>query len=72
MSDAWKEQLDVHMIEERTKEMYEDILPFYKMLHGFVRHRLNKFYGDEHVSKYGPIPAHLLGENGVEGVFRLS
>jgi len=43
-------------------EMYNDILPLYKMLHAYVRFHLSKFYGEDKVELEKPIPAHLLGE----------
>lgn len=35
--------------------------PLYLELHAYVRHQLRVKYGDEIVSKEGPIPAHLFG-----------
>ena len=35
--------------------------PLYEQLHAYVRHKLQKIYGEDIVAKNGPIPAHLLG-----------
>jgi hypothetical protein len=37
------------------------VKPLYLQLHAYVRRELRKKYGEDIVSKDGPIPAHLLG-----------
>jgi len=41
--------------------LWGQVKPLYSALHCYVRDKLNEQYGDEVVSKTGPIPAHLLG-----------
>lgn len=41
--------------------VYKAILPLYRELHGYVRHRLTQHYGPEVVPPNGNIPMHLLG-----------
>uniref|UniRef100_F1KUV8 Angiotensin-converting enzyme n=1 Tax=Ascaris suum TaxID=6253 RepID=F1KUV8_ASCSU len=52
----------LNMLEELNR-LFEQILPFYKQLHAYVRRQLAGIYGIENVpqlTKDGPIPAHLL------------
>jgi peptidyl-dipeptidase A len=42
-------------------KLYEDILPLYKQLHAFVRHKLVDYYSDYNLDPDDPIPAHILG-----------
>ncbi len=44
-----------------TDRLWEQVKPLYQSLHCYVRGKLNEKYGDEVVSKTGPIPAHVLG-----------
>jgi peptidyl-dipeptidase A len=52
----------VEKLESVMNTLYEDVLPFYRELHAYVRFRLGKFYGHSIVAKNGPIPVHLLGK----------
>jgi len=61
VADAWKEALEISNVERKIEELYAELLPFYQLLHGYVRHRLRQFYGTGYVSDVEPIPAHLLG-----------
>ena len=61
VGETWREQLDIPNIEAVLDELLGDIKPLYRLLHGYVRHRLGMFYGEEVVSPFEPIPAHLLG-----------
>ncbi|XP_055906388.1 angiotensin-converting enzyme-like [Eupeodes corollae] len=51
MQDFNMTQMDAVMMQ---------IQPFYLQLHGFIRHQLNKKYGDSIISTNGPIPDHLF------------
>ncbi|XP_026471680.1 angiotensin-converting enzyme-like [Ctenocephalides felis] len=51
-------ELEMDNLKEVTFNLLNDIMPFYKMLHAFVRHALHRKY-DMPFSRY--IPAHLLG-----------
>lgn len=68
--------LGFHDAGQQQRESYEDsdfnsqltdlwttLAPLYRQLHAYVRRRLVKWYGSEHVRPDGPLPAHLLGEN---------
>lgn len=41
--------------------LWQQLKPLYLQLHAYVRRELRKKYGENIVSKDGPIPAHLLG-----------
>lgn len=48
-------------LELIVENLYNEIEPLYKALHAVVRYKLNKFYGNDLISLYEPLPAHLLG-----------
>ncbi|VDK44288.1 unnamed protein product [Anisakis simplex] len=52
----------LNMLDEMNR-LFDQILPFYKQLHAYVRRQLTGVFGIENtveLSKDGPIPAHLL------------
>lgn len=55
----WEALIDFSEGYEQADQFWEEISPFYKKLHNFVKTRLFKFYGIEE-QKYD-IPAFLLG-----------
>lgn len=46
---------------ENLEEMWVVLKPLYQKLHAYVRFHLSEFYGQDLVSKTGPIPSHLFG-----------
>uniref|UniRef100_A0A1I8P5X5 Angiotensin-converting enzyme n=1 Tax=Stomoxys calcitrans TaxID=35570 RepID=A0A1I8P5X5_STOCA len=60
-AEVWLDEYEDSTFEEQLEAIFEDIKPLYEQVHGYVRYRLNKFYGDDVVSKTGPLPMHLLG-----------
>nr|Q10715.1 RecName: Full=Angiotensin-converting enzyme; AltName: Full=Dipeptidyl carboxypeptidase I; AltName: Full=Kininase II; Flags: Precursor [Haematobia irritans exigua]AAA70427.1 angiotensin converting enzyme [Haematobia irritans exigua]prf//2210282A angiotensin-converting enzyme [Haematobia irritans exigua] len=60
-AEVWLDEYEDATFEDQLEAIFEDIKPLYDQVHGYVRYRLNKFYGDEVVSKTGPLPMHLLG-----------
>ncbi len=59
----WRSKYDMPA-DEFSGEMdrvWEQVKPLYTSLQCHVRAKLNEKYGDDIVSKSGPIPAHLLG-----------
>uniref|UniRef100_A0A1L8EGD2 Angiotensin-converting enzyme n=1 Tax=Haematobia irritans TaxID=7368 RepID=A0A1L8EGD2_HAEIR len=60
-AEVWLDEYEDASFEDQLEAIFEDIKPLYDQVHGYVRYRLNKFYGDEVVSKTGPLPMHLLG-----------
>ncbi len=63
LSELWRSQYDMKPDEfsQELDKQWGKIKPLYDSLHCYVRGELNQKYGDEVVSKTGPIPAHLLG-----------
>ena len=47
-------------LKEQTERLWQQLSPFYKKLHAYVRSKLVKQYG-RHMPKDGTIPAHLSG-----------
>lgn len=62
IGETWKEQLDIPDVVQLTEKLLAEISPFYRLLHGYVRHKLRAFYGRDRVGRTTPIPAHLLGQ----------
>uniref|UniRef100_A0A915EEQ1 Angiotensin-converting enzyme n=1 Tax=Ditylenchus dipsaci TaxID=166011 RepID=A0A915EEQ1_9BILA len=56
-----KPQVD---IQDQMEQVYQQILPFYKQLHGYIRPRLASIYASkesgEGLTRDGPLPVHLL------------
>ncbi len=63
LSELWRSQYDMKPDEfsNELDRLWGQVKPLYDSLHCYVRGELNEEYGDEVVSKEGPIPAHLLG-----------
>ncbi|XP_033225855.1 angiotensin-converting enzyme-like [Belonocnema kinseyi] len=60
-SDMWLQQYETENFQEDIETLLKDLRPFYLQIHAYVRSQLRMKYGDDVVSKDGPIPAHLLG-----------
>ncbi|KAK6617495.1 hypothetical protein RUM44_005083 [Polyplax serrata] len=60
-SQFWLKDYEADDFKEQVEELWEQVKPLYLQLHAYVRRRLRERYGDKHVSRVGPIPAHLLG-----------
>lgn len=57
----WMKDYEAEDFPEQIETLWEQLKPLYLQLHAYVRRELRKKYGEEIVSKDGPIPAHLLG-----------
>ncbi|XP_063835604.1 angiotensin-converting enzyme-like [Ostrinia nubilalis] len=57
---SWRDELEMPNLRKLSRSLYNEIRPFYTLLHGVVRFYLRRQYGDV-VPRAGPIPAHLLG-----------
>ncbi|KAG7200967.1 hypothetical protein KM043_003327 [Ampulex compressa] len=57
----WMKDYETDNFPEQIETLWQQLKPFYLQLHAYVRRELRKKYGEEIVSKDGPIPAHLLG-----------
>lgn len=62
MGEVWREELEIEDLENEVMRLYEDIKPFYVLLHAVIRHKLYQKYGSEEIDLEGPIPVHLLGK----------
>ena len=63
LGEMWRDAYDMGPSElsRETERLWEQVRPLYRSLHCYARNRLADFYGEELVSRDGPIPAHLLG-----------
>lgn len=61
MGEVWREELEIEDLEDEAMRLYEDIKPFYELLHAVIRHKLYQKYGPAEIDLEGPIPIHLLG-----------
>jgi peptidyl-dipeptidase A len=59
----WKSGYDMapDAFEADTERLWSQVAPLYEQLHCHVRDKLADHYGEDKVSRSGPIPAHLLG-----------
>ncbi|XP_037927248.1 angiotensin-converting enzyme-related protein [Teleopsis dalmanni] len=60
-ADYWLHFYEDNEFEENLDAAYKAILPLYRAIHAYVRHRLNEHYGNVTVPDNGNIPMHLLG-----------
>jgi peptidyl-dipeptidase A len=63
LAELWKSGYDMTTaeFEQETERLWRQVSPLYEQLHCYVRDRLADHYGEDKVSRSGPIPAHLLG-----------
>ncbi|XP_075217767.1 angiotensin-converting enzyme-like [Lycorma delicatula] len=61
IGECWREELETPNLKHVVEQLYHDVLPFFTLLHAFVRHKLSSVYGKDLVPLHKPIPAHLLG-----------
>jgi peptidyl-dipeptidase A len=59
----WRSTWDMppDQFSAEVERLWQQVAPFYRSLHAYVRHRLSQHYGPSVVPPDGPIPAHLLG-----------
>ena len=63
LSDLWFSKYDMPSEEflQSIDEVWNEVKPLYDALHCHAREMLNEEYGDDVVSKDGPLPVHILG-----------
>ncbi|HEX5061211.1 MAG TPA: M2 family metallopeptidase [Kofleriaceae bacterium] len=63
VAEMWKSGYDMppDQFEKEVDRLWNQVRPLYVQLHCYTRRGLNKLYGDNVVSKTGPIPSHLTG-----------
>lgn len=61
MAAFWMKDYESDDFTEQIELLWQQIKPLYLQLHAYVRRELRNKYGEDVVSKDGPIPAHLLG-----------
>ncbi|KAG6800634.1 angiotensin-converting enzyme isoform X1 [Apis mellifera caucasica] len=67
----WLKDYEADDFPEQIETLWQQLKPLYLQLHAYVRRELRKKYGENIVSKDGPIPAHLLGYNATT-IFRVA
>lgn len=60
--DVWRQKYEINDLEAVVRSLFQEIEPFYRQLHAYIRRRLHSVYGPEKISLKGPLPAHLLGD----------
>ncbi|XP_065301435.1 angiotensin-converting enzyme-like isoform X2 [Dermacentor albipictus] len=60
-SVSWLGAYDDDNFERKLEQIWAQIKPLYMHLHAYVRSKLRNVYGNDRISEFGPIPAHLLG-----------
>ncbi|MCI4333786.1 MAG: M2 family metallopeptidase, partial [Thermoplasmata archaeon] len=63
LGEMWRAKYDLTpaQFSQTVEHLWEQVAPLYKELHAYARRKLNEKYGDEVVSRTGPVPAHLFG-----------
>ncbi|MCI4357400.1 MAG: M2 family metallopeptidase [Thermoplasmata archaeon] len=63
LGEMWRSKYDLspNDFAKTVEGLWQQVAPLYKELHAYVRRKLRETYGDEAVSKDGPVPAHLFG-----------
>ena len=63
LGELWKSGYDMppDAFEAEVERLWAQVKPLYEQLHCHVRDKLADHYGEDRVSRSGPIPAHLLG-----------
>jgi len=62
VSESWQlADYDMLTLEPMLDELYNQMKPFYELLHSYVRRKLSHAYPQANIESRGPIPAHLLG-----------
>ncbi len=63
MGEMWRSSYDMSptQFESEVERLWGQTKPLYEQLHCYARNRLADYYGEDRVSRDGPIPAHLLG-----------
>ncbi|XP_011631849.1 angiotensin-converting enzyme-like [Pogonomyrmex barbatus] len=57
----WMKDYEADDFPDQIENQWQQLKPLYVQLHAYVRRELRKKYGEDIISKDGPIPAHLLG-----------
>lgn len=61
MAAYWMKEYETDDFPDQIELLWQQIKPLYLQIHAYVRRQLFKKYGDNVLSKDGPIPAHLFG-----------
>mgnify|MGYP001815192678 FL=1 len=63
LGTMWRSAYDMTPEEfaAEAERLWSQVDPLYEQLHCYVRDELADYYGEDKVSRTGPIPAHLLG-----------
>ncbi|XP_041371786.1 uncharacterized protein LOC121385251 [Gigantopelta aegis] len=61
VGEYWRSQFETSTFQKDIAKLIEQLQPFYKQLHAYVRRKLIKKYGRQRFPYSGHIPAHLLG-----------
>jgi peptidyl-dipeptidase A len=63
LGELWRSGYDMppEAFAAETERLWAQVKPLYEQLHCHVRDKLADHYGEDLVSRSGPIPAHLLG-----------
>lgn len=61
LDDLWLFPWETTNFKTQIEQLWNEIQPYYRKLHAFVRKRLRQFYGESLFPTDGTIPAHILG-----------
>lgn len=61
MGDMWTYGYETDNFKDEMENLWDQLKPLYEQVHAYIRRKLMEMYGEDRISKRGPIPAHLLG-----------
>ncbi|XP_014283834.1 angiotensin-converting enzyme isoform X2 [Halyomorpha halys] len=61
LSELWNFDFESETFEKDVLELWFQVEPLYLQLHAYMRKKLWDKYGENTLSRTGPIPAHLMG-----------
>ncbi|KAB7494923.1 Angiotensin-converting enzyme [Armadillidium nasatum] len=60
-ADYWLFDYESKSFENDVERIAKQLHPLYEQLHAYTRRKLREIYGEDKISKTGPIPAHVTG-----------
>ncbi|XP_069674792.1 angiotensin-converting enzyme-like [Periplaneta americana] len=60
-AEYWLKNYESPDFREQLSRLWNQLQPLYLQIHAYVRRKLRETYGEDIVTRRGPIPAHLLG-----------
>ena len=62
-SELWLENylMDDQDFQKDLEGIWKQMQPIYEKLHGYVRYKFRKYWGEDKIGEKDPLPAHIFG-----------